>query len=403
MAQRMNPGVIGAAVLCFALTIAFAGGVFSKSSDLTRLRDGDPARPNADTVPKLLETRNSLKREIEALERDVLLRQKELERADVDLGRHLVYWKHQNLLGGIATPGHETDTVNGEQNKKLKEHRLAMARFALEESGKRLEALKSEYLSDARQSFPQLDKAIASRNTELQAVNQKISEQDALFQKDRTALAEKLDALKAETDKHGKELATERSRRLTRITQLEDRIRQLLELDLKWLKEIETVGHILSVEERTNRVIIDLGQSERAFPGLLFEVFSFEKGAYVEKGMLEVIEVKAGISVCRILVQKDRRQHPLAKDDRIGNPTFNPRRPKTFVVAGEFERYNKADLEAFIKRSGGLVQQKLGPGVDFLVAGGRSEREQAAAREYQILGMKEDQLLKYVLPLFSPK
>jgi len=394
----MNPGVIGAAVLCFALTIAFAGGVFSKSSDLTRLRDGDPAKPSADTVPKMLDTRTTMRRDLEQLERDMLLRQKELERADVDLGRHLVYWKHQDLLGGIATPGNEAH--NG---TKLKEHRLAMARFALVESGNRLESLKTEYQSEVRQSFPQLDKAIASRNTELSAVNQKISEQDALFQKDRAALAEKLDALKAETDKHGKEQATERSRRLTRITQLEDRIRQLLELDLKWLTEIETVGNILSVEDRTSRAIIDIGQNERAFPGLLFEVFTYDKGSYVEKGMLEVIEVKAGIAVCRILSQKDRRQHPLAKDDRIGNPTFSPRRPKTFVVAGEFERYNKADLEAFIKRSGGLVAQKLGPGVDYLVAGGRSEREQASAREYQILGMKEEQLLKYVLPLFTPK
>lgn len=402
MAQRMNPGLLGSAILCFILTVAFAGGVFSKSSALQRLRDGDPARPTADTVPKLLDTRNVMRREIEGMERDVLLRQKELERADVDLGRHLVYWKHTDLLGGISTPGNESAIIQGEQ-KKLKEHRLAMARFSLEESGRRLEALKAEYLSDQRQSFPALDKAIASRNTELQVVNQKISEQDALFQKDRTALAEKLDELKAETDKFSKQQATERSRRLTRVTQLEDRIRQLLELDLKWLKEIETVGNILSVEDRSSRAIIDLGQSERAFPGLLFEVFTYDKGAYVEKGMLEVIEVKAGISVCRILSQKDRRMHPLAKDDRIGNPTFNPRRPRTFVVAGEFERYNKADIEAFIKRSGGIVQQKLGPGVDFLVAGGRSDREQASAREYQILGMTEDQLLKYVLPLFAPR
>ena len=264
-----------------------------------------------------------------------------------------------------------------------------------------MEALKAEYQGPDRQQYPQLDKAIANRNSELQAINQRISEDDARFQKDRTALTEKLDALKAETDKFGKEMATERSRRQTRITQLEDRIRDLLELDLKWLTEIEAVGTILQVEDRTSRVIIDLGSKERAFPGLLFEVFSYEKGAYVEKGMLEVIEVKDGISVCRILSHKNRRLHPLAKDDRIGNPTYHPRRPKTFVIAGEFERYNKADLESFIKRSGGQIATKIGPGVDFLVAGNRSERDQASAREYQILGMKEDQLLKYVLPSFG--
>jgi hypothetical protein len=402
VAQRNNSGLIGAAILCFALTAAFSAGVLSKSGDLSSLRGDDPTRASADTVPKLLATRDGLRREIEGFERDVAIRARELERADIALGRHLVYWHDQDLLGGISTPGNEKGVIRGEQ-VQLKDHRLKMTEYSLVASSQRLEALQNEYKSDVRQQFPPLEKAIANRNNELAAVNQRISEQDAAFQKDRTALAEKLDALKAESDKFGKEQATERSRRLTRITQLEDRIRELLELDLRWLTEIDVVGNILSVEDRSSRVIIDLGASERAFPGLLFEVFTLDKGVYVEKGMLEVIEVKDGISVCRILSQKDRRLHPLAKDDRIGNPTFNPKRPKTFVVAGEFEHYNKTDLEAFIKRSGGLIVQKLGPGVDFLVAGGRSEREQAQAREYQVLGMKEEQLLKYVQPLFVPR
>ena len=63
MALSMHPGLIGAAVLCFALTVAFASGVYSKSGDLARLRDGDTTRPNADTVPKLLEQRAVLRRE----------------------------------------------------------------------------------------------------------------------------------------------------------------------------------------------------------------------------------------------------------------------------------------------------------------------------------------------------
>jgi hypothetical protein len=402
MAQRMHPGIIGSAVLCFALTAAFGAGALVKGGDVTRLRDGDPERPSADTVPKLLDQRAKEKAEIEGFEREVALRSRALERADIELSRHLVYFSGPDLLGGIATPGAETANIRGQQ-QKLKEHRLAMARVALEESGKRLESLKAEYASAERQEYPQLDKSIANRNTELNTVNQRISEQDALFQKDRTALTEKLDALNAEKDKEDRVLREERSRRQTRIAQLEDRIRELLELDLRWLTEIEPVGAILTVEERSARVIIDLGSNERAFPGLLFEAFSLDKGAFISKGMLEVIEVKDGISVCRILSQKDRRLYPLAKDDRIGNPTFNPKRPKSFVVAGEFELYNKTDLEAFIRRSGGIVVEKVGPGVDFLVAGNRSDREQASAREYQVVGMKEQQLLRYVLPLFVPK
>ena len=76
------------------------------------------------------------------------------------------------------------------------------------------------------------------------------------------------------------------------VRQMEDRIRELLELDLRWLSEIEPVGAILTVEQRSARVIIDLGSSERAFPGLIFEAFNIDNGAFISKGMLEVIEVK---------------------------------------------------------------------------------------------------------------
>lgn len=400
--QRIHPGLFGAAVLSLALTAAFTAGVLTKTSEVKALLDGDPDRPNAPTIAKLLAERRGLLDDIANQEREVALRRVALEKADIDLARHLVYYQGADLLGGIATPGHESDTIRGEQ-VKLKDHRLSMVQNSLIQSGQRLDSLKTEYTGRTRQSFPALEKSIRNRQDELQAINGRISESDAVFQKDRQALADKLDALNAEKDKASRLAREERSRRLTRVSQLEDRIRELLELDMRWLSEIEQVGSVLTVEERSGRVIIDLGSSERAFPGLLFKIFSYDKGSFVDKGMVEVIEVKEGISVCRILNQTDRRLHPITKDDRIGNPTFNPRRPKTFVVAGEFQRYNKADIEAFIRRSGGIIADKMRPGVDYLVAGDRSTTEQAHAREYQVLGMKEEQLLTFVQPLFPPK
>ena len=401
--QRLHPGLIGAAVLCFALTAAFTAGVVSKSGEIRILLEGDPERPNSPTIAKLLSERSGLLEDIANQNREVQLRLAALGRADVELGKHLVYFNDVDLLGGISTPGHETDTVNGIPNSKLKDHRLALVQHAIVQSGTRLESVKTEYMGKARQTFPSLEQSIRKRQDELQTINGRISEADAVFQKDRQALVDKLDALTAEQTKNSKSANERKSLRLTRISQLEDRIRELLELDMRWLTEIDQVGSVLTVEERSSRVIIDLGSSERAFPGLLFQVFNYDKGTFKAKGMVEVIEVKEGISVCRILAQPDRRLFPIAKDDRIGNPTFNPRRPKTFVVAGEFNHFNKADLETFIRRSGGIVAEKLRPGVDYLVAGTRSDREQAHAREYQVLGMKEDQLLTFVQTLFAPK
>lgn len=408
--QRLHPGLIGAAVLCLALTGAFTSGVISKTTEVKHLLEGDPDRPTPettlDTIPKLLKARREILSDIAHQEHQVQLRLAALERADVDLGKHLIYFNGPDLLGGISTPERETDTVNGVPNSKLKDHRLALAQYAIVQSGTRLEALKTEYASKVRQTFPALEQTIRKRQDELAAISARIMDGEAVFQKDRQALVDKLDALNAELLKNTKATSEKKSLRLTRISQLEDRIRELLELDMRWLSEIEPVGLVLTVEERSSRVIINLGSSERAFPGLIFQVFNFEKGSFKVKGMLEVIEVKEGISVCRILTQPDRRLFPISKDDRIGNPTFNPRRPKTFVVAGEFAHYNKADLEAFIRRSGGIVADKLRPGVDYLVVRGdendRSNAMRSRAREYQVLGMKEEQLLTFVQPLFGP-
>jgi hypothetical protein len=395
VATRIHPGLLGSAVVCAALTVVFAAGAAIKHGEATRLHDGDPERPTAETVPKLLEARAQLNRDIKANGRELAQRRSALLSADIELNRHGIYYSGNQRISGIITPG--GDTANA------REHSLAMARFALEQSGRRLEALKTEYGSPSRQTFPQLDKSISDRNAELQAVSTRISEHDAAYQKERAALTEKLEGLKTETQGALRDLASERSRRQTRITQLEDEIRKLLELDLRWLTEVEPVGRLMVVEDRSKRVIIDIGTDDRVFAGLLFEVFSWDKGFYVEKGMIEVIEVQDSIAICRILSQNDPRLHPIAREDRIGNPTFNPRRPNTFVVAGEFNRYNRSDIEQFIRRSGGVIVPQVGPGVDFLVAGERSDREQAQAREYKILGMKEEQLLKYVLPLFSPR
>lgn len=401
MAQRLNPGILGAAIVCFVMTAAFTAGFISKNGEVTRLRDGDPETPSAPTVTKQLDERIKLKGAIAALEQDVRLRQREVERIEVQLSAHHILYEGDSLLSGIALKEGETDTIRGAQ-VPLNMHRLSLSNVAVNASANRLEALKTEYASASRQEFPPLDEAIAKRNAELQAVSQRISAQDAEFQKDRAALNEKLDALKAEKDKNDKSNREEMAKRQTRIAQLEDKIRDLLELDLRWLAEVEAIGAVLTVEESSQRLIVNLGASERSFPGLLLEVFNWEKGAYIEKGMVEVIEVKDGVSICRIISQKNPRLHPLSRDDRVGNPTFNPRRPKSFMVAGEFERYNKSDLEAFIRRSGGVVVDKLSPGVDFLVAGNRSDRDQAQAREFHVLGIREAQLLKYIQPSFPP-
>jgi NAD-dependent DNA ligase len=209
--------------------------------------------------------------------------------------------------------------------------------------------------------------------------------------------------LGAEKEKAEKSNREDYSRRATRIGQLEDRIRDLLELELRWLTDLEPEGRLLEVNPTSPHVIINLGSSDRVVPGLIFEVFQYDRGKYVEKGMIEVVQTQAQIATCRVLNVKDARKMPLSQNDYIGNPVFSTRRPKVFVVSGEFKTHNKEDLEMFIRQTGGIVREKLSPGVDILVAGERSDKDQDNAREYAVHAMTEEQLLKYIRRDYAPK
>ena len=77
--------------------------------------------------------------------------------------------------------------------------------------------------------------------------------------------------------------------------------------------------------------------------------------------------------------------------------------PRSCTKTPEFMHYNKSDIEGFIRATGGVVAEELGPNCAFLVAGERSEIEQASARQFQILALKEDTLLNFVQKSFAPR
>ncbi len=114
-------------------------------------------------------------------------------------------------------------------------------------------------------------------------------------------------------------------------------------------------------------------------------------------------EIGDNISKGRIIEEVDPRHLALHPGDQAGNPVFNPRNPKVFVLAGEFKLFNRSDLENFIRETGGIVRSEIGPGVDFLVAGDRSEGVQDRAREFRLLAMYEDTLVRFLNTTFKPR
>lgn len=400
--MNFNPFSFMALILLVIFTVAMAWLTVVKSNQVRTFLDGDPEQRDFQINAKLREeiTRETTRA---AVARDsVELRQREIRRLDLQLAANRIHLDGDRALGGVTLP--VSEDLKDNPNTALTGQKDTTWKFTsdlISASVKRMEALKGKLESKDFQENPALEEAVRKRQQELQDITKKISDDEAGFAKDREDLTKRLDDLTAGKDKAEKQRREDFSRRATRVAQLEDRIRELLELELKWVTELEADGRI--AETAGNEVIINLGTADKAFPGLIFAVFNHDKGRYVGKGMIETIEVRDTIAVCRILSQDNVKLHPIGRGDLIGNPVFDSHHPKTFFVAGEFKHYNKDDIEQFIRATGGVVAKVLGPDCDFLVAGERSEREQASARQFQILALKEDDLLSFVQKTFTPK
>jgi hypothetical protein len=369
-----------ALIICVILTLVFTILVIIKSGDVRRIQEGDPEKASYKSIEKLRTEVKEKQNRIKDALKGIDLRRQELYRLDLQGNVQRLYYDEGELIGGVATPGSNTADIRG-QNVKLKESSWSLTSDLIAMDAKYMEGLKAEYESAERQGFPPLDAAIKKRQEELKEVLKKISDQDAAFNADKERLTTQLDQLTADRDKVEKKTRDDASVRLSHINQLEDRIRELLELDLHWMVDrdiksgriigkagLDPDGTVVQADGLNLKVIINRGAKDHVFPGLLFEVFNYDRGAYVDKGRVEVIEVQEGISTCRMILQTNAKQNPIGSGDYVGNPVFDARKPKVFVVAGE-----------------------------------RSDHEQAAARQYQILAMREDDLLGYVQTTFPPK
>lgn len=266
-----------------------------------------------------------------------------------------------------------------------------------------MNAWKKHYKSDARQNLPELKKIATDFEDSTNDIIERSSSFEESKQNEIDKLQEDLEALK---DRHEKLKVKQRyneSVALTQKAQLEARIRQLLELELRWMKELDSDGQILQTGLDFSFIIVNIGRKEGVIPGMRFDIFNYDRGNYMEKGQCEVIKVDDTIATCRVVNIIDMRKNPVAKGDHIGNPVFDAVNKKSFYLAGEFKIYNKDDIARFIVKGGGIVYDKLLPGVDFLVAGKRSDKDEDQAREYNVLAMKEETIVKYLHATFGTK
>jgi len=279
---KVQPLLISILIIVVVFTLVFTGLVINESNQITEMKEGGEDARSGETVPSLLTKVSELKIKIRENEGSIELRKREMRRADLELAKARYLISGDKVLAGIAT--HDQAEIDG---KPLADSPWALTRKLIATSQKDTESLKAEHESPIRQKFEKLDQAVANRQDELQAVLKRINDQEGAFREDQDRLNAQIETLGVEKEKAEKANREDYSRRATRIGQLEDRIRDLLELELRWLTDLEPEGRLLEVNPTSPHVIISLGASDRVVPGLIFEIFQYDRGRYVEKGMVE--------------------------------------------------------------------------------------------------------------------
>jgi len=243
------------------------------------------------------------------------------------------------------------------------------------------------------QSLQRLQEAFTEASNEYLQKAQQLADQFEQFRQD---MNEQLDAVKTEIAGQLRNRLNDMEKQFTLNL---DELRDLVQRNLRLLAPVrraatappaagktasltalatEPDGKVLEVTEDGQVAYIDLGEENRLPTGVMFLVFPaapIRGTAAAPKGLVEVIRPGATISQCRIITQ--REDQPIAKGDVVTNLAYSRGKPHSFMVFGEFDldgdKMPDPDGEARVRRmitsAGAVVQDHLGPTLDFLVVG----------------------------------
>jgi len=147
-------------------------------------------------------------------------------------------------------------------------------------------------------------------------------------------------------------------------------------------------GKVLTAIPGDPVVYINLGAQSALTLGLQFAVYSSETGIPADgrsKGVVEVVSISENSAECRIL--QLGRNEVILEGDLIANPVYDPKRPLSFAVFGDFDldrdgqtdRDGAASIESLIAKWGGQITKEINPLTDFVVLGAAPARPRAAS------------------------
>ena len=154
-------------------------------------------------------------------------------------------------------------------------------------------------------------------------------------------------------------------------------------------------GKVLTAVPGDDVVYINLGRQHGLTLGLQFAVYSARTGIPEDgrgKAQIEVVSISDSSAECRIV--NVAANELILEADLIANPVYDPDRPLTFVVLGEFDlnrdglpdRDGAATLESLITNWGGTVSAELTPLTDFVVLGAAPRRPKSTGEGTELTG-----------------
>lgn len=159
-------------------------------------------------------------------------------------------------------------------------------------------------------------------------------------------------------------------------------------------------GEILSINENRQLVYINLLRKDRLFKGTRFTAYSLEKGGQkLDKGIIEVIEVRENLSSVCALISTADSQWPLKAGDKIYNELYEGGRTRYVAFAGRFVgKLSNEEAAAGLRKFGDVYQDKVDEKTNYVVvADGYEEHPNyKAALDYGIKILRENILMDYL-------
>jgi hypothetical protein len=162
----------------------------------------------------------------------------------------------------------------------------------------------------------------------------------------------------------------------------------------------EPDGEILAIDEARKVAFISLLRKDRLFKGTRFNCYSLEKGGQkLDKGTIEVIDVRDDVSSMAAIVSTIDPAWPLKQGDKIYNDLFEGDRLRKMAFAGRFTgKLSNEEAANLLRRFGDEYQDKVQDDTNYLiVADGYEEHPNyKAALEFGVKILREKVLYDYL-------